>query len=315
MLFAKTGLNHLALAAVMVGVTHAATCDNSTYTVSLDGLRCPHLKGDATAKTPADCIHACCTSGLANYTGICDTWQFHPDDGCLVGGPEDYDMTQCVAAGSGWTGARRFRVPELVPRPQRFVPSPAALGPLGGATLPLWSLDLASATAWRASVDGAMPRGIVVPGGGYSSDLQEKPWINACQDPSIGQVADNVTYTRVFTIDREAFSAAAGGGAPPLILLEFGAVNHGAEVFLDGQLVGVHYGPLMPFGVDVTAALLSSAATGSSSPPLSSHELSVVAFHPRRISWVPTGFIYDEVGDRACVSACLCGMCAPRLGT
>lgn len=36
--------------------------------------------------------------------------------------------------------------------------------------------------------------------------------------------------------------------------LEFGAVNYGAEVAVDGALVGVHYGPNMPFAVDITAA-------------------------------------------------------------
>jgi len=74
-------------------------------------------------------------------------------------------------------------------------------------------------------------------------------WINACQDPSVGEVEFNVTYvTEINVEDHDGYS---------VVLLEFGSVNHGAHIFINDELVGVHYGPLMPFSVDITKNYLA----------------------------------------------------------
>ena len=86
-----------------------------------------------------------------------------------------------------------------------------------------------------------------MPGGGYNSDQQAPPLINACQDPHVGDVRDNVTYTRTIELAASDLASIPRSAA---LLLEFGAVNHGASVFVDGKLVGRHYGPAMPFAVD-----------------------------------------------------------------
>lgn len=145
-------------------------------------------------------------------------------------------------------------------------------------------IDLASDTAWTARLDDGPPRAIVVPGGGWNSDVQRPP-IQVLQG-----VRDFVLYERPLTIPAEA--------AGQVIKLRFGAVNYGAEVFLGDQKVGEHHGPLMPFEVDLTGSAL----------PGKEYRLRVKAFHRRhyihdgKTADVPVGFDFptgdDEVSQR-----------------
>jgi hypothetical protein len=101
--------------------------------------------------------------------------------------------------------------------------------------VPLRVIDLASSTAWTASVAGAAPRPIIVPGAGWNSDQQ---------NPRIGRDIDNVLYQRSITIP----AVVAG----QVTKIHFGTVNHGAEVYIDDHLVTTHVGPNMPFEADLT---------------------------------------------------------------
>lgn len=72
-------------------------------------------------------------------------------------------------------------------------------------------------------------------------------------------------------------------------LVEFGAVNHGAEVFLlDGdeeRRVATHEGPLMPFSADLTHF----------AKPGKEYLLKVKAYTPWHYGrTVPVGFVYQE---------------------
>jgi len=152
----------------------------------------------------------------------------------------------------------------------------AALGAVPAPSdAPLAVVDLASDTAWTLSVDDGPARPIRVPGGGYNSDRQDRPWIDQTR------VRDHVLYQRTVTIPRVREGQ--------VTLVEFGAVNFGAEVFLaDGEKetpVGSHDGPLMPFAADLTHAAV----------PGKTYTLKVRAYtvsHYRRT--VPVGFVYEE---------------------
>jgi len=102
----------------------------------------------------------------------------------------------------------------------------------------LAEVDLASDTAWTLRVDGGDTRPIKVPGGGWSSEIQE-PLIDRGRD-----VKDHVVYERKVTIPKIQ--------SDQVTMLKFGAVNYGAEVYINDNLVGEHHGPLMPFEVDIT---------------------------------------------------------------
>lgn len=135
--------------------------------------------------------------------------------------------------------------------------------------------DLASDTAWTVSIDDGAARPIRVPGGGYNSDRQDKPWIDQ------ESVKDHVVYQRSITIPKVREGQ--------VTLVEFGAVNFGADVSLvDGGRevpVGSHHGPLMPFAADITHAVV----------PDRTYVLKVKAFtvsHYQRK--VPVGFVYAE---------------------
>ncbi len=146
----------------------------------------------------------------------------------------------------------------------------------------LTNLDLASAHAWNLSIDDGPARGIVVPGGGFNSDRQEPPWIEMCGDGNGRRmVKDHVVYQRQLTIPKNAEGKA--------ILLELGAVNHGAEVYLvDGPketLVATHIGPHMPFAADLTGIAI----------PGRDYQLKIKAYPMWHYSnSVPNGFIYQE---------------------
>jgi hypothetical protein len=143
-------------------------------------------------------------------------------------------------------------------------------------------VDLASDQNWTLSIDDGPARGIKVPGGGFNSDRQELPWIEMCGDGGGRRmVKDHVVYQRTITIPK----AAKGN----VVLVEFGAVNHGAEVWLaDGTnetLVATHVGPHMPFAADLTCHVV----------PGRDYLLKVKAYpmwHYQKS--VPNGFIYQE---------------------
>lgn len=136
------------------------------------------------------------------------------------------------------------------------------------------SFDLASDTAWDLSIDDGPWRSIKVPGGGYNSDMQDKPLVDQ------KSVRDHVTYRRIIRIP--------GFRKGESLHLNFGGVNHGCEVYLNDVNVGGHVGPMMPFDVDITRYV----------DPGKEYELRVVS-HPQ---WhynyeVPHAFIYDESRD------------------
>ena len=146
----------------------------------------------------------------------------------------------------------------------------------------LWKMDLASDRDWTLAIDDGPARGIKVPGGGFNSDLQDPPWIEMCGDGrGERMVKDHVTYQRTITIPRSADGK--------VVLLEFGAVNHGAEIYLvDGEketLLATHIGPHMPFAADLTRHVVAGK-----------DYLVRVKAYPM---WhyhnsVPNGFIYQE---------------------
>lgn len=87
-----------------------------------------------------------------------------------------------------------------------------------------------------------------------------------------------------------SFSASSASSSGPVMrFLEFGGCNHGCEIYIDTTLVGVHYGPLMPFVIDITNA------TESSTISTTNYTLTVVsrpfAFF---VGTVPSSFIYDD---------------------
>lgn len=135
--------------------------------------------------------------------------------------------------------------------------------------------DLASDSAWTLSVDDGPVRPIRVPGGGYNSDRQERPWIN--QD----SVKDHVVYRRTITIPQVADRQ--------MTVVEFGAVNCGADVALvDGDRilpVTSHVGAMMPFTADLTHLVT----------PGKTYVLQVTS-HPARHygNRTPRGFQYPE---------------------
>ena len=60
-----------------------------------------------------------------------------------------------------------------------FPPQDFATVPLSSQTPAAPFVDLASTTAWQLSVDRGPSRSVNVPGGGYNSDRQAKPWIDS----------------------------------------------------------------------------------------------------------------------------------------
>ncbi len=173
-----------------------------------------------------------------------------------------------------------------------------------------FTIDLASQTAWQASADGGAFRAIVVPGGGWNSDQQPAPRMRPLtrhEEPNEGKlkfdpqggaqvrpdlgklnhdpsrpvvVLDNVVYRRDMTIPADWAGRA--------VQLEFGGVNYGAEIFLDGKKVGEHAGPMMPFVVDLTGVVQAGQ----------NYHLEVKAFHSRHynvegLCTVPIGFDYE----------------------
>ena len=118
-------------------------------------------------------------------------------------------------------------------------------------------VDLASDTAWTLSIDGRRARAIKVPGGGWNSDLQS-PRIDTMKG-----VSDHLIYERKIDVPQIA------EGQVTKIL--FGAVNYGAEVYIDDKLAATHAGPQVPFNADITKFVT----------PGKTHILKVKAYHRR----------------------------------
>lgn len=175
--------------------------------------------------------------------------------------------------------------------------------PLLPSAVPLAVHDLSSSSddSWTLTLDGnsTSKRAITVPGGGYNSDEQAQPWIQATD------VSYQAVYTRslllpsppdfslryILEIGRCSLldcSISLTAQSASLV----GALNHGGEIFLapspggQAQLVGAHYGPLMPFGVDLTPFLV---------PQCVNYTLTVVS-HPFSYfkGLVPSSFLYVE---------------------
>jgi len=185
---------------------------------------------------------------------------------------------------SGWWVRRfdswvRAMAQQLIVVALLYAATPAFAAAGSGA---LVIIDLASAREWTLSIDDGPARGIIVPGAGFNSDRQDPPWIEMCGDGN-GQrmVKDHVVYQRKIKIPKSADGKA--------VLLEVGAVNHGAEVYLvDGEketLVATHIGPNLPFAADLT---------GYASPGRE-YLLQIKAYPMWHYhNAVPNGFIYQE---------------------
>jgi hypothetical protein len=257
----------------------AAACDPSAFNISLAGKQCFGLSNVGGVPTSAACLAAACTAGAQMFQ-FClagSTCTGYTGPSCWVGAA---NLSDCVAA-AAWGGAARVLPPPAPLLPQAFVtPCP------GSAVLS--SMDLGSsapggAGAWTLSLDGAPPRAILVPAGGYNSDEQAAPLLDGFN------AVEGAVYTRTVTLPSPP---PPPGGATTW--LDFGAVNYGAEVYLSALpfaagnpvAVGVHHGPLMPFSVDVTRALL---------PGVTAYNLTVIA---RPFAFfrgaIASGFRYEE---------------------
>ncbi|PZF11866.1 glycoside hydrolase family 2 protein [Curtobacterium sp. MCLR17_034] len=95
--------------------------------------------------------------------------------------------------------------------------------------------------AWRTGFTDA--RDIVVP------FPPESP-ASGIDEPGFNPV---VWYSRAIT--RSEIDAAGFGTGAPRLVLHFGAVDHRARVWIDGQFIGEHEGGHTPFSFDVTEAL------------------------------------------------------------
>lgn len=136
---------------------------------------------------------------------------------------------------------------------------------------PLHTVDLASDTAWQISIDDGPWRKIKVPGRGYNSDYQYEPLIDQAD------VKYHATYKRSIAIPKVNPSQ--------VTKIEFGGVNHGCNVYIDGTLIASHAGPMMPFEVDITDYI----------EPGDSCELKVQTYPQWHYDYqVPHGFIYTE---------------------
>lgn len=252
--------------AVVLAAGNARTGDTCNFNITLAGVQCMGLREVSSATSADACSSACCASAT------CSVFEFCPQGSTCTGfvGPSCWvgsaNLSQCAREPS-WNGAARVVAPPPPPPAQDFIiPYPAAE--------PLAVIDLGSAVDWTLSIDGGSPRSVIVPGGGYNSDEQTPPFLDSAQT-----ILD-ATYCRAFSVPPPP-----DGGAVTTTI-EFGAVNYGAEVYVDGTLAGAHRGPNMPFAVDVSALI---------GEPGSVHSLTVVS---RPFAYfdgsVPSTFTYAE---------------------
>jgi hypothetical protein len=266
-----------------------AACNASAYTISLNHTQCFGLFSVDGPATYGACLDACCGTQMFQFCPAGTACGTYAGPSCWCGAA---NLSACARSPAiNWQGAS-LPAPPPPPPPlvQRFsAPS--------RATAPLAALDLAderpTGGAWTLAVDGGPPRAIGVPAGGYSSDVQAQPWL------AQADVRASVVYARALTAPAR----------PPLTVLRlaFGAVNHGARVRLNGAEVGAHLGPMMPFEIDVTAAV---DAAGGAGAPLN---LTVEVFPYAALrGLVPSGFLYAEAwqnnsggwASRACAGLC-----------
>lgn len=250
-------------------------CNQSQFNISLDNIQCFGLSQVFNITTANDCFAACCSNP------DCQMWEWCPENVVCTGWPQSQacftgksDLSQCKTA-NGWTGSAQ---PNLPPPPPPYFPS-NFLTPYNGVAA-LISLDLASTNfndeSWTLIIDddNSSARVIAVPYGGYNSDEQNLPYINSAS------VQSSATYVRNFTLP----SSFQRNGT--LRLLELGGCNHGCEIFINDQLVGAHYGPLLPFTIDIT----------NSTSRLTDNYVLTIVSHPFAYfnGYVPSSFIYTE---------------------
>lgn len=136
-------------------------------------------------------------------------------------------------------------------------------------------IDLASDNEWTARIDGGTSRPIVVPGGGWNSDKQS-PRIHILND-----VNDYVEYERLVSVPTVY--------PDQNVVIQFGAVNYGAEVYVNDCLVMTHAGAQIPFEADVTRFVKGR----------SEFHLKVKAYHRRHydrngINLLPIGWEWPD---------------------
>ena len=246
----------------------ALICNSSTFNISLLQKQCYGLDLVPEAATVSACISAACSMGSQMWEfcaagSTCDTYV---GPSCWIG---SVGLEHCKPSTQGWIGASQNDLPPPPPPPlQKFVlPS--------RATPPLSVMDLSDEinNSWTLRVDRLPARSIRVPMGGYSSDFQDPPFIDQ-------SAVSSVIYQRQFT--------PPAARAESVYHLQFGAVNHGAVISINGVEMGVHLGPMMPFGIDVTAPIIAAI-------PGEQLNLTVEVFpYLKLVGIVPSSFMYSE---------------------
>lgn len=138
-------------------------------------------------------------------------------------------------------------------------------------------IDLSSETAWKLQIDGKGKMFPVnVPYGGWNSDRQ-----HVLLDENT-DVKDYVVYSREIQIPDSIKGK--------VVKIHFGAVNFGAEVYIDGHLVATHHSNFTAFDADITPYVQKGR----------SHSLKVKAYVLNHYKdengkyTMPTGYIYDN---------------------
>lgn len=225
------------------------SCNVSSFSHSLNGTQCFGLVQVDGISSYSECETNCCSYSSCQMFEWCSS--SNPACGSYAGTcwTGQADLTKCVPSAE-WQGAYRTLPPPPPRLPQRFLRPYTQ-----SSTLPLAVLDLADETrgsaTWTIQVDNEPVRSVYVPSGGYNSDQQDLPFIDSIE------VNTAANYTREFTVPLNF-----GGDEKVVVLhLAFGAVNHGAEVYIapinatsNITLAGAHYGPHMAFDVDASAA-------------------------------------------------------------
>ena len=236
----------------------APPCSLESFNTTLNGTQCFGLTQVSGPTDYASCAQACCARYDCQMFEFCEAGC--DATGCWVGSA---DLSTCKP-GAGWSGAARPVPPKPARDPQNFR-APYTQSP----TPPLDVLDLADevqgSPTWVLAMDGypqPFPGFITVctPSGGYNSDRQQPPWLVDSLAPFFSAVySRTVVVPADFGGDACSGAGAAAGGC--VLRLAFGAVNHGASVYVapsaapaNATLAGVHYGPNAAFDVDLTAA-------------------------------------------------------------
>lgn len=155
-----------------------------------------------------------------------------------------------------------------------------------------WSISCDSASQRNCTTAGEPGawRQIRVPGGGFNSDLQDPPLISALVgDSTLTQHEVDFNSTAAAEYRRKFPVVGDGFGTKATVMLQFGAVNYGALVFLapgaasQGRLLAAHYGPMMPFAVKLPAL-----------SPGVEYELIVQVLPYERFPGIPSCFVYPD---------------------